>query len=197
MTSKRALGLIAVLAALTSCATIKELDVATPLAPMPQPEIQPGYAEVTLFNGKEMTSTLVAQDATTRSWSRSDGCSAVTPRSGFGPAYRWADCNGSTGMASVKLEGEIWPLVVGRNWSYAYSGVNVRGAAWSGTRACTVKNTVRIATPAGEEDTFKIACSDHDGTHTYYVSPARKATVRYEQYRRDGWRVTSELIRVN
>ena len=197
MTSKRALGLIAVLAALASCATIKELDVATPLAPMPQPEIQPGYAEVTLFNGKEMTSTLVGQDATTRSWSRSDGCSAVTPRSGFGPAYRWADCNGSTGTASVKLEGEIWPLVVGRNWSYAYSGVNARGAAWSGRRTCTVKNTVRIPTPAGEEDTFKIACSDHDATHTYYVSPARKATVRYEQSRRDGWRVTSELIRVN
>ena len=42
MTSKRALGLIAVLAALASCVTIKELDVATPLAPMLQPEIQPG-----------------------------------------------------------------------------------------------------------------------------------------------------------
>jgi hypothetical protein len=60
-----------------------------------------------------------------------------------------------------------------------------------------VKTTARIPTPSGEEDTYKVACSDHDGTHTYYVSPARKATVRYERYRRDGWRITSELIRTN
>ena len=182
---------------LASCAAVKELEVKTPLAPMPQPQLQVGYAEVILFNGKEMTSTLVAEDATSRSWSRSDGCSATTPKTGFGPAFSWANCNGSTGTGNAKLEGDIWPLEVGKSWTYTYSGANARGATWSGTRSCTVKTTVRIPTPAGDEDAFKIACRDHDSAHTYYVSPARKATVRYEQSRRDGWRVTAELIRTN
>lgn len=195
MTKSRALVLIGVLTALASCATVKELEVRAPLAPMPQPQLQPGYAEVTLYNGKEMTSTLVAEDATTRNWKRSDGCSATTPKSGFGPAYKWENCNGSTGTVTSRLEGEIWPLAVGKTWSYTYSGSNARGATWSGTRSCAVRATARIVTPSGEEDTFKVACRDHDSTYTYYVSPARRATVRYEQYRQDGWRVTSELIR--
>ena len=197
MTTTRALILIIAMSTLASCATVKELDVTAPLASMPQPQLQPGYTETTLYNGKEMTSTLVAEDATTRSWKRSDGCAATTPKSGFGPAYRWENCNGSTGTATAKLEGEIWPLAVGKKWSYTYSGSNARGATWSGTRSCTVKATARIATPGGEEDTFKVVCRDHDSTHTYYVSPARRATVRYEQSRQDGWRVTSELIRAN
>ena len=149
MTKSRALVLISALTALASCATVKELEVTAPLAPMPQPQLRPGYTEVTLYNGKEMTSTLVAEDATTRSWKRSDGCSATTPKTGFGPAYFWENCNGSTGSATSKLEGEIWPLAVGKSWSYTYSGSNARGATWSGTRSCTVKMTARIATPAG------------------------------------------------
>jgi hypothetical protein len=197
MATTRVLLLIIALSVVVGCATVKELEVSAPLAPMPQPQLRPGYTEVTLYNGKEMTSTLVSEDANSRSWKRSDGCQATTPKTGFGPAYRWENCNGSTGTATAKLEGEIWPLAVGKTWSYTYSGSNARGASWSGTRSCSVRGTARIATPAGEEDTFKVACRDHDSTHTYYVSPARKATVRYEQYRQDGWRVTSELIRAN
>jgi hypothetical protein len=197
MTLSRPVLAITALMVLASCATVKELEVKTPLTPMPQPQLQPGYTEVNVYNGKEMTSTLVSEDATTRSWKRSDGCSATTPKTGFGPAFKWENCNGSTGSGTAKLDGEIWPLTVGKSWNYTYSGSNARGATWSGTRSCTVKGTARIVTPAGEEDTFKVACTDHDSTHTYYVSPARKATVRYEQSRRDGWRVTSELIRAN
>jgi hypothetical protein len=118
-------------------------------------------------------------------------------KDGFGPSVAWANCNGDTGSATVKLQGETWPLAVGKSWSYAYSGVNARGNSWSGTRACTVKATARIPTPAGEEDTYKVTCSDYDSSHTYYVSPARSATVRYEQHRRDGRRVLVELLRTN
>jgi hypothetical protein len=189
--------LAAALTVLTGCASVKEFEVKAPLAPMPQPQIQPGYKEVNLYNGKEMTSTLVSEDATTRRWSRSDGCAATTPKTGFGPSFKWENCDGDTGTATVKLQGETWPLAVGKSWSYTYSGSNARGNTWSGTRTCTVKTTARISTPSGEEDTFKVACTDHNGTHTYYVSPAKKATVRYERYRQDGWRITSELIRNN
>jgi hypothetical protein len=189
--------LIVVATALAGCAGVKELEVTTPLAPMPQPEIRPGYTEVVVFNGTEMTSTLVSEDMTTRSWSRTDGCTVTTPKAGFGPALAWANCNGGTGSASAKLQGETWPLTVGKTWSYDYSGVNSRGNKWSGTRTCAVKAMARIPTRSGEEDTYKVSCSDPDSTYTYYVSPARKATVRYEQSRRDGWRVLSELIRTN
>jgi hypothetical protein len=174
--------MLAAVLLVAGCATVKELEVRAPLAPMPQPEHQPGYTEVTRYNGREMTSTLVAQDATSRSWKRSDGCAATTPRTGFGPALVWANCNGSTGSSTAKLEGEVWPLEVGKRWSYSYSGSNAAGSRWSGTRACVVNSTVRIATLTGEEeDTFKVTCRDHSSTYTYYVSPARKATVRYEQ----------------
>jgi hypothetical protein len=189
--------LTVVLTALASCATVKELEVTTPLAAMPQPELRPGYGEVVLYNGKEMTSTLVSEDATTRSWKRSDGCSATTPKTGFGPALKWENCDGGSGSHTVTLQGETWPLAVGKSWSYTYSGSDTAGNTWRGTRSCTVKTTVRIPTPSGEEDTYKVACSDHNSTHTYYVSPARNATVRYERSRRDGWRVLIELIRTS
>jgi hypothetical protein len=187
----------AVLIALASCATVKELEVKTPLAPMAQPDARPGYTEVVLHNGTEMTQTIVSEDATTRSWTRSDGCSWTGPKAGFGPSFVWANCNGNTGSATVRFQGDIWPLAVGKTWSYAYSGIDARGNTWSGTRSCAVKTTSRIPTSIGEEDTYKVTCIDHASTYTYYVSPARKATVRYEQHRRDGWRVLSELVRTN
>jgi len=169
--------------------------VSAPLAPMAEPDIKPGYKTVTVRNGEQITTTLVSEDATTRSWRNSNGCTATTPRAGFGPALVFNNCFGNTGTQTAQLQGETWPLTVGKKWSYTYRGSDSR-FTWSGTRNCTVDGTVRIPTAAfGEQDTYKISCADHFSRYTFYVSPAQKAVVRSEQYSNNGNRVLTELLR--
>jgi hypothetical protein len=38
---------------IAGCASVKELEVTAPLAPMPQPLLRPGYAETVIYNGQE------------------------------------------------------------------------------------------------------------------------------------------------
>src|SRR5207245_2347058 len=111
------------------------------LAPMPQPDFKVGSKETGLVNGREVTTTLVSEDANARSWSRTDGCTATTPKVGFGPALKWNNCYGTSGTATVTLQGEVWPLTVGKMWSYNYGGFDGQ-YNFNGTRSCEVKGTV-------------------------------------------------------
>src|SRR5437773_6199165 len=91
---------------LTACASgppLKEEAVTTSLAPMPRPERAVGYKVITIRDGKEEVNTLLEQTADTQTWMDSLGCRAVVPRTGFGPALEYANCEGSTGTQKVKL----------------------------------------------------------------------------------------------
>jgi hypothetical protein len=195
---------------LTGCASgppLQEAPVTTSLAPVPFPQRAVGYKVVTLRDGKEETSTLVEQTAETQTWLDSFGCRAVVPRTGFGPALEFANCEGSTGSQTVKLlRGTPYPLAAGGKWAYSYAGTNARGNKWSGERFCEVKGTARVKTTGGEHDTYKVICedvqTDMKTIRTYYLSPTLQTSVLVDRYRIRYWsgapppdRATWEFVR--
>jgi len=55
-------------------------------------------------------------------YERSDGCRWTRPIRGFAPATDWTNCP-STGKATIEFEsGDIWPLKVGKSFSYSIKG---------------------------------------------------------------------------
>src|SRR5262245_36580504 len=185
----------------------QEQAVSKALAPMPQPERAIGYKVVRIRNGREEVNALVAQTAETQTWADSSGCRAVLPRTGFGPALEFSNCDGSTGTQTVQLaSGSPYPLALGSKWRHSYAETNTRADRWTGQRHCAVEGTVRVKAGATEVDTYKVVCEDNAGnaktTHTHYVAPELQATVLQERYRVRNWpgapppdRTTWEFIR--
>ena len=166
-------------AGLVGCAatSIPSTPVAS-LPPMSQPERPVGYKEHGRLNGKDVVSTLVSQTATERYWNRDDGCSTRSLRSGFAPSLAWSGCGSADGTNTATLKGEVWPLTVGKKWSYVFSGADANGNRWSGDRSCAVEGA-RIRTALGELDTYKVSCRDPWSTYSYFVSPELGATVYF------------------
>ena len=170
----------------------QEQTVSKAFAPMPQPERAVGYKVVRIRNGREEVNTLVAQTAETQTWADSSGCRAVLPRTGFGPALEFTNCDGSTGTQRVALaRGTPYPLTLGGKWVYSFEGSNTRGDRWTGQRHCEVAGIARVKAGTAEHDAYKIICEDNAGnamsTHTYYVSPELQTTVYQERYRVRNW----------
>lgn len=127
---------------LSGCASsppLQEQAATKTLAPMPQAERAVGYKVIRIRDGREEVNTLVAQTAETQTWADSSGCRAVLPRTGFGPALEFTNCDGSTGTQRVALaRGAPYPLTLGSKWVYSYEGTNTRGDRWTGQRHCEV-----------------------------------------------------------
>ena len=109
----------------------------------------------------------------------SDGCTWTRPKGFYPPSTEWANCGGSDGSASVKLNGDIFPLQVGKRWSY-----DVDGGNWQTSRDCEIEGTARVRTAVGENDTYKIVCTDRWNTRTRYYSPKLETSVFLEWNRR-------------
>ena len=173
---------VSVLAAYQTTGTqeAQAAEVTAQLPPMQKPERNVGFKWVSLKDGKEVVFTLVAKTADRESWQRSDGCSWTKPNTGFAPAVKWSGCASNDGTSVVNLlEGNPWPLQVGKKWTYSLRGSNVVGYSWDDKRHCEVKGVARIKTKLGEHDTYKVVCTDPWQTRTWYMSPSLKAGVRY------------------
>jgi hypothetical protein len=193
----RDIVIVAVAAGLAGCAaaSIPSTPVAS-MPPMNEPVRKVGYQEHGRLNGKEVVSTLVSETPTERYWSRNDGCSSRLLKSGFAPSLAWAGCPGSAdGTQTAILKGDVWPLSLGKKWSYAFKGADANGNQWTGDRSCAVEGA-RIRTALGELDTFQVTCRDPWSTYSYFVSPQHGTTVYFERLRRrDGDRQVFELTR--
>ena len=192
------LALIVIGAGLVGCAA--SAIPSTPVASLPamaEPERKVGFKEHGRLNGTDVVTTLVSETPTERYWSRNDGCSTRSLKSGFAPSLAWSGCPGSAdGTHTATLKGEVWPLSLGKKWSYAFNGADANGNRWTGDRSCTVEGA-RIRTALGELDTYKVSCRDPWSTYSYFVSPQHGATVYFERLRRrDGDRQIFELTRV-
>lgn len=162
---------------LTACATTQEGPA---LPPMSEPELEIGHQWYALRDGRKYVQTLIAQTTETRSWRDNEGCTWSSLREGFAPTLAWSNCaNSEGGVQSVVREGQAWPLEVGKTWMYKFSGGDLHGNDWNGTRKCEVPSTVRIGTILGEHDTYKVVCTDVWNTRTWYVSPALQNVVHY------------------
>lgn len=170
---------------ITACAATKEGPA---LAPMSEPELEVGHKWYALRDGRKYVQTLIAQTTETHSWKDNEGCVWSSLREGFAPTLAWSNCVYSEGgVQSVVRQGQVWPLEVGRTWTYKFSGGDLHGNDWSGTRECEVQNTVRIGTVLGEHDTYKVVCTDLWNTRTWYVSPTLQSVVHYVRSSPSRW----------
>lgn len=115
-----------------------------------------------------------------------------------GPVHslKWTNCRRSSGTGSIKvIEGEIWPLKVGRKWRYSVKGSRDSGRSWSYQMDCEVKNQVRVSVPAGSFDTYYIFCETEYVKRKYYISPVLKTNVLHEWEHKTKFRdISRELI---
>ena len=180
----------------TGAQAAQEAQVTAQLPPMQRPERNVGFKRVTLKDGKEVDTTLVAKTADTESWQRSDGCSWTRPTTGFAPSVKWSGCASNDGTSIVKLvEGDPWPLQVGKEWTYSLRGSNVVGYSWDTKRECEVKEVARIKTKLGEHNTYKVVCTDRWNIRTWYMSPSLKTYVRYIKDHYEQGPTVHELIK--
>ncbi|PIW26225.1 MAG: hypothetical protein COW30_16000 [Rhodospirillales bacterium CG15_BIG_FIL_POST_REV_8_21_14_020_66_15] len=143
---------------------------AAELAPMERLNYPVGYQTLGVNqDGKDVTTTKVAETDTTSTWERDDGCSWTSLNTGFAPSQEWKNCGGRSGDTSVRLdEGTPYPIEVGKKWKYAM------GWGW---RRCEVLGIESVTVPAGTVDAFKIKCvedSDNSGWSSdriYHLAP--------------------------
>lgn len=176
---------------------VQEAAVTATLPPMPRAEHEVGYTRVSIKDGTtEHRETLIAQDAEANTWISSTGCSWTVPRTGFAPATEWSSCSSADGTATVKGANTsgIYPLTVGKRWSYEVAGKNVTGFPWSGERRCEVESQARVTVPMGTYDTYKVVCGDQWSVRTWYLAPEVDATVLFtRQAVKSDWSERYEL----
>lgn len=104
----------------------------------------------------------------------------------FSPTKSWEGCGGSTGYREFSgMSGDdIWPLEVGKAWSYAATGFS-NGNGWDSGTGCEVTGTARVTVPAGSYDTYRVLCNSKWTKQTFYVSPEEGHPVKFSQERND------------
>lgn len=179
---------------------VQEAAVAAALPPMPEPDFEVGYTRVSVKDGTtERRNTLIAQNAETRTWRSNTGCSWTSPRPGFAPSTNWSGCPNADGTNAVTPinASNIYPLSVGKRWSYRLSGKNVVGFSWEGERRCEVEGQARVTVPKGAYDTYKVVCDDPWSVRTWYLAPEVGDAVLFTRQAVDSdWSERYELKKV-
>lgn len=165
------------------------------LAPMSEPAPwKEGYTRILLINGKTEAMTLISRTPEGLTF-RQAGCEYTRrEQTLFAPVISWRNCSGgSDGTRTYQTKGEIWPLVVGKTWSYESKGENVRGDAWSDVRRCKVQGVYHVTTEGGEYDSYKVTCTSTYWTRIYYVSPELKTSVYFKRTHNPGKKPTVKI----
>lgn len=89
----------------------------------------------------------------------------------------------------------LYPLRIGSRAEWTRVGVN-KGQPFNSQVRCEVKDQVRVAVPAGEFDTYEVACTSGSNreqpsaTNTYFFAPSINHPVKFArrtQDRKDEW----------
>jgi hypothetical protein len=170
---------------LGACQTtkIETKPVSAALAPMEHTEFAVGTTWTwRKADGSVGVDTKIAADEASATYEDDKGCSWILPREPFAPAAQWNNCGRhASGTQTATLDGEIWPLEVGKSWSYPLTGSNSKGDNWEGVRKCNVAGEAQVTVPAGTFDTFHVICSDEWNENQFYMSPDLKTNVLFQR----------------
>ena len=176
-----------------------------PLAPaaMPTPfKVGDQATTLNLKGGKKYTRNIIraAQNTyTSRSSDTSSTCE-ITKRSDM-PFFffiEWNDCKFGSGTRTISnVSGSLWPLEVGKKITFDVKGKSNRGT-WSLKDTCEVVAQTHLKLPYGEDDVYKISCTDRLHKLTSYFSPKMDTFVKWHFKRTDNGRVlaNSELVSI-
>ena len=173
-----------------------------PPAAMPAPfKVGDEMTTVSVKDGSKRTRKIVRvgdNTYTSRSTDASDTCE-TTKRAdmGFFLFVEWKDCRFGSGTRTISnMTGSLWPLEVGKKISFDVSGVRTGGRTWNLRDTCEVKAQTRLKLPYGEDDVYKIVCTDRLHRLTSYFSPKMDVFVKTHFVRTDNGRVLAngELV---
>lgn len=146
----------------------------------------PGYAVGDRFTWRqteqEWAAEIVGIDDETIDWRSSTGATWTTAVNFALPASRWAGSSqhGDGSQAASDIEGDLFPLQVGRTQTMRVKGSSTRFPdGWDETRSCEVAGQERVTVPAGSYDTYKVVCRTEWRTYTWYYSPELGTPVIY------------------
>jgi len=183
---------LALVLALGACQSAGHPDFLTPKLNAPEmnrPQVVGGQT----WHGRKYGGQLAARDYVQRvlevdglkaTYLNGDGCQWTRYSWSFAPILSWRNCpSASDGFQRIiAVEGEIWPLQVGKRISYVWNGHDMSGRTWAGTRICRVMDQVQVETITGTHKTFMVRCEDPWEQRTWYVSPELQEVVKLRVY---------------
>ncbi len=153
----------------------------TPMEPMQVPKMAKAGKKITWYRkGEESVTEVTKIDEGSITLLNSAGCqwtNSVVPNNlhNLSPSLAWENCSGgSSGHAKVTIDGELFPVELGKTVVYTVKGTSTAGnwtGDWSDRRVCKVSDQMHIQTLSGEYDTWKIECKDKWNKRTFYISP--------------------------
>lgn len=157
-----------------------------------------------LRNGEEdiQTSRLIGPDTMERTFG--NGCTVTfITEDVYSPNLTWSNCSpgpwGTGKAVDIRKKGNLWPLKVGNVVHYKFTVINSEGKSnIFGFRSCEVTDTVMAEAASKQYPTYKIHCTEHVGTRTFYYAPAVEATARMEEnHQRTGQTLVEFVERLN
>ncbi len=116
-------------------------------------------------------------------WVSNQGARIVTSNNPLLPSYEWISENDGQGKRLISdVQGSLFPLRKSNKVNFR-STVSITGqpTQWSFHWNCSILDEANITVPAGNFNTFRIACArDTSDTITYYFSPELGYYVRME-----------------
>lgn len=167
-----------------------EQPVESELAPMPNPGMPPvGLTVYGKRNGEDRRSQVISLEGNIATSEDNTGCTWTQDLSYgrfFSPTKSWENCSGNAGYREFSgMSGDdIWPLEVGKAWSYDATGYS-NDNGWASATGCEVTGTARVTVPAGSYDTYRVLCTSKWTKKVYYVSPEEGRPVKISQERND------------
>ena len=150
--------------------------------PLPLP-IVTGTKLYWLKDGKEYIIYYESADSKITRTRGSDGCSWTQMNGMFAPSLEYYDCHQerSVTVEIIRTTGSPWPLSEETEFGYEFAGEYDDGfnPQWQSTRYCKVDKQVRVRVPAGEFDTYRLACEDKWNTITYWIAPQLRHRVAF------------------
>lgn len=178
----------------SACNTTSSVQTSVASAPIAPVEVRRAVVGDTFVyisqTGKERVTTIetVGETIVTGNTIQAGADLACTwkyKRNTFAPDAEWNNCGNSGTQTSKRLGGSIFPITVGSNESWEYSGTNNKGASWSSTRNCEAVGTVSITVPAGTFDTYHVKCEDRVWLREWFIR-ADGVTVQANRTRKTG-----------
>ena len=192
------IALLVSVALVSGCktASIKTQPVSKKLAAHPASAQPIGYTRTTKsLKGKIRDGELVAVEGELYRYKTSDGYEWTNYTNPMLPSPTFSGADWGTGTQKMtKVEGAMFPLVVGNKMSYTVKGKSSKNTkGWSDNRKCEVKSQERVQVEAGEFDAFKIVCNSEWRQRVYFFAPEVNDIVWYrsihktDSQKTEGW----------
>ena len=89
------------------------------------------------------------------------------------------ECKGRSTRVFKLVEGQVWPLRPGGEFTYTYVKTDIKGKKTKDKLDCRVGKAVAVKVPLGEFETLPVVCDSRSLRRTYYIAPSLGTHVKF------------------